>query len=134
MSITGIDHVALYVADIEATCAFYDRLFGIQVNIDYAPNGKSLVRQIKVGGAALSVHQHGNGITPVAINTAKGAVDMCFRWKGAVESAVALLKKHNVAIVEGPAPRKFSDGRPSQSVYFRDPDGNLMELMADDSM
>jgi catechol 2,3-dioxygenase-like lactoylglutathione lyase family enzyme len=132
MSITGIDHVVITAADIDATCAFYDRLFGLRVVIDHAPGGKSAVRQAIVGGGTtmLSIHQRGNGIDLAAKAPTPGALDLCFRWDGSIDSAVDLLNDHNVAIIEGPSPRTFSDGRPTLSVYFRDPDGNLIELMA----
>jgi catechol 2,3-dioxygenase-like lactoylglutathione lyase family enzyme len=44
--VLGIDHVAFAAHDLEATCAFCDRLFGARTHLDYAPHGKSLVRQI----------------------------------------------------------------------------------------
>ena len=59
--VLGIDHVAFAAADLEATCAFYDRLFGARTHLEYAPDGRSLVRQIALGGALLSVHQEGLG-------------------------------------------------------------------------
>jgi catechol 2,3-dioxygenase-like lactoylglutathione lyase family enzyme len=55
--VLGIDHIAFATADLEATYAFYDRLFGARIHLDYAPDGRSLVRQIAVGGALLSIHQ-----------------------------------------------------------------------------
>jgi catechol 2,3-dioxygenase-like lactoylglutathione lyase family enzyme len=132
MSITGFDHVAITVADVNATCAFYDKLFGVRIGHDYAPNGKTLVCEVFLGGGdtKFSVHQLGNGVNPVAKTPTPGSVDLCFRWNQPIETAVALLKKHNVAVVEGPSPRAYSDGRKSISVYFFDPDGNLIELMA----
>ena len=130
MSVDGYDHVAMTVADLEATCAFYDKLFGAETHVDFAPHGKSLVRQIKIGGAMVSVLQAGNGIALQARALIPGAVDICFRWSQPIETAAALLEKHNISIVDGPSSRKFSDGRDSVSVYFRDPDGNLIELMA----
>jgi catechol 2,3-dioxygenase-like lactoylglutathione lyase family enzyme len=50
----GGTHVAFAAHDLEATCAFYDRLFGARTHLDYAPHGKSLVRQIALGGALLT--------------------------------------------------------------------------------
>ena len=49
--ILAIDYVAFAAADLEATCAFYDMLFGARTHLDYALDGKSLVRQIALGGA-----------------------------------------------------------------------------------
>jgi len=128
--IMGIDHIAFAARDLEVTCAFYDRLFGARTHMDYAPEGKSLVRQIALGGALLSIHQAGNGLELVAREPTVGGADICLRWSGTIESAAELLRSHNITIVDGPSRRRTADGLPGVSIYFRDPDGNLMELMA----
>jgi catechol 2,3-dioxygenase-like lactoylglutathione lyase family enzyme len=61
-----------------------------------------------------------------------GGADICLRWSGDAESAVELLRQYGILIVDGPSPRRTADGLPAHSVYFRDPDGNLVELMAAD--
>ena len=106
------------------------RLFAAETRVNYAPQGKPLVRQIALGGALLSVHQAGNGIELVAKKPTIGSADICFRWDGSIASAVALLNERGIEIIEGPVPRRTADGVPSQSVYFRDLDANLIELMA----
>ena len=130
--IKGIDHIAITVSDLEAACDFYDRLFGAQTRVNHAPHGTPLVRQIALGGALLSIHQAGNGIELVAKAPTIGSADICFRWEGGIASAVAMLHEHGVEIIEGPVPRRTADGSPSQSIYFRDLDANLIELMATD--
>lgn len=130
--ILGIDHVAFAAADLEATCAFYDRLFGARTHLDHAPNGKSLVRQIALGGALLSIHQAGNGHQLVARQPTVGSADICLRWSGTIDSAAELLRQHGIPVIAGPAKRRTADGLAAQSIYFRDPDGNLLELMAAD--
>lgn len=130
--VTGIDHVVINAVEIEATCAFYDRLFGITTRAEYKKDGKVLVRQIAIGGAVLSVHQAGNGVELVAKRPTVGGCDICFRWNGTIESAIDLLNRNGVMIIEGPVRRRTSDGKPSKSVYFRDLDENLIELMAAD--
>lgn len=132
-SIKGFDHVAVTVADMETTCRWYGELFGAQPVEEHAVAGRVLVRQIAIGDALLSVHQSGNGVELVAKRPTVGAADICLRWDGAIESAVALLREHGIEIIEGPTPRRTADGLPSSSVFFRDPDGNLLELMAADS-
>lgn len=131
--ILGIDHVAITVRDLEATCAFYDTLFGARTHLDYAPNGKSMVRQIALGGALLSVHQAGNGHPLVAKHPTVGGADICLRWSGTIDSAAALLRQHGIEIIAGPARRRTADGLESRSIYFRDLDDNLLELMAADT-
>ena len=130
--IIGIDHVAFAAADLETTCAFYDRLFGATTHLDYAPDGKSLVRQIALGGALLSIHQAGNGLELVASRPVTGGADICLRWSGSIDSAADHLRAHAIPIIDGPFRRRTADGQPALSVYFRDPDGNLLELMAVD--
>jgi len=130
--ISGFDHVAITVADIELTCAFYAKLFGARRVAEYARAGKVLVRQIAVGSAVLSIHQLGNGINLAAIRPTPGSADFCLRWNDSIASAAKLLRDHEIPIVEGPCARRTSEGLPSMSVYFSDPDGNLVELMAAD--
>jgi catechol 2,3-dioxygenase-like lactoylglutathione lyase family enzyme len=132
-SLQGIDHVAVTVADLDRSCDFYAGLFGVGDVRDYVRDGRVSVRQLTLGGGArLSVHQAGNGVELVAARPTPGSMDICFRFGGPIEEAVALLGAHGVAIADGPSPRRLSDGRPSHSVYFHDPDGNLVELMAAD--
>jgi catechol 2,3-dioxygenase-like lactoylglutathione lyase family enzyme len=130
--VAGIDHVVFNATDLEATCAFYDRLFGITTHAEYAKDGKVLVRQVAIGGAVLSIHQQENGVELVAKHPTVGGGDICFRWDGDIQSAIDLLKRNGIAIIAGPARRRTADGKPSKSVYFRDIDDNQLELMAAD--
>jgi catechol 2,3-dioxygenase-like lactoylglutathione lyase family enzyme len=131
--ILGIDHVAFAARDLEATCAFYDKLFGARTHLDHAPEGKTLVRQIGLGGALLSIHQEGNGHELVARRPTVGGADICLRWSGSIDSAVDLLRTHGIPVAAGPSRRRTADGLAALSIYFRDPDGNLLELMAADA-
>ncbi len=129
----GIDHVAITVADVERTTAFYDQLFGTEVINEYAPGGRPAVRVVLLGGMArLSLHQLGNGVELVAARPTPGSADICFRWGGSITGASEHLSAQGVTVVDGPSPRRTADGLPAHSVYFRDPDGNLIELMAAD--
>jgi catechol 2,3-dioxygenase-like lactoylglutathione lyase family enzyme len=127
--IQGIDHVAITVADLDVACAFYERVLGARVEESYEVDGKLIVRRIALGGAILNVHQQGNGVDLVARHPLPGSTDICFRWNGPVETAQRLLEMNAIEIVDGPSPRTTADGKPGSSVYFRDPDGNLVELM-----
>ena len=74
------------------------------------------------------------GLPPqlVARRPTVGGADLCLRWSGSIESAADLLREHGVPIIDGPSRRRTADGLPALSIYFRDPDGNLLELMAAD--
>jgi catechol 2,3-dioxygenase-like lactoylglutathione lyase family enzyme len=127
----GIDHVAITEADVEATWQFYDRLFGTEILNNHMFAGALAVRVFMVGGGArLSVHRLGNGVDLVAARPTPGSADICFRWAGTAETALGHLAAHDIAVVDGASPRRTADGLPAHSVYFRDPDGNLIELMA----
>ncbi|WP_174275258.1 VOC family protein [Sphingomonas bacterium] len=131
-AVTGIDHVAITVADIDETCAFYTRVLDADVFMDHKIDGRTAVRGIRIGGAMLNVHRQGNGIDLVARLPTPGSADLCFRWGGDIASAKAMLAEAGVPLREGPVPRTSSRGVRGQSVYFLDPDGNLIELLAED--
>jgi catechol 2,3-dioxygenase-like lactoylglutathione lyase family enzyme len=128
--IKGIDHVALPFRDLDAATTYYDQLFGVTVVTNYIVDGRPLVRQVLMGQALLSMHQLGNGLDLVAAAPTPGSADLCLRWNAPIMTALACLAEFGVAVVEGPSPRTYSDGRASTSIYFRDLDGNLIELMA----
>ncbi len=58
-----------------------------------------------------------------------GNSDLCFEWAGAIEEAIAHLRARGVELEEGPVDREGGRGR-GRSVYFRDPDGSLLELIS----
>lgn len=129
--IASIDHVAITVADIEETCGFYARVLGAEVLFDHQVAGRSAVRGVRIGGAMINVHQQGNGIELVARVPTPGSADLCFRWDGPIAGAIEHLANAGVPLREGPVPRSSGRGVPGQSVYFVDPDGNLIELLAE---
>ena len=128
--IRGIDHVAITVADLDATCRFYADTLDARVEETYEIDGRVIVKRVAIGQAILNVHQQGNGVDLVARQPLPGSTDICFRWGGDIAAAKQLLESRGVEIIEGPAPRVSADGKPASSVYFRDPDGNLVELLA----
>ena len=131
MTVACIDHIAITVADVDRTLRFYERVLGAEsLYEDLWKSGKIPVALLQVGASRLSVHDAARPAKPHAHAPAPGAVDLCFRWEGTVDSAAAHLAACGVAVIEGPAPRQSADGKPAQSVYFRDPDENLLELLA----
>ena len=80
----------------------------------------------------LSIHSAAAPAEPHAEVPAAGSEDMCFRFDGPIAEAEALLRGHAVDVELGPVPRPAADGEMGQSVYFRDPDRNLVELLSTD--
>lgn len=130
--IVGIDHVAITVADLDATCRFYDHVLGATVEEEYEIGGRIAVKRVVFGRAILNIHQQDNGVELVARAPLPGSTDICFGWDGDIEQARTRLESRGVTVIEGPVPRTSAGGRPGKSVYFRDPDGNLIELLAAD--
>jgi len=123
--------VVITAADLERTLAFYERVLGGRRDPrPYVVDGEIAVRRLVFGAFAMSVHRRGSKATPVADRAGVGALDVCLRWEAPIETAVEHLASCGVEIIEGPAPRRSSAEEPARSVYFRDPDGNLIELMA----
>jgi catechol 2,3-dioxygenase-like lactoylglutathione lyase family enzyme len=88
---------------------------------------------LQVGASRLSIHEAAKPAKPHARTPQPGSADICFRWDGPLEAAAAQLTAAGVALEEGPVPRPAADGRPGASLYFRDPDGNLLELLSTDA-
>jgi catechol 2,3-dioxygenase-like lactoylglutathione lyase family enzyme len=125
-----IDHVAITVFDIDQATRFYERLFQASVVAEHASNGSVLVRQLSLGGANLSIHKVGNGVSLVCTQPTPGSADICFRWMFGIDHAMAHLKVHGIVPLENPSPRTTADGKQAMSVFFKDDSGNLIELMA----
>jgi catechol 2,3-dioxygenase-like lactoylglutathione lyase family enzyme len=130
MPVEGLDHVAITVADVEATLDWYERALGaVRLHHDLFLTGAIPIALLQVGSSRLSVHPAGAPAGPHALAPTPGSADLCFRWSGPIEDAAAALAAAGVAVIDGPVPRPASDGQMGQSLYCRDPDENLVELL-----
>jgi catechol 2,3-dioxygenase-like lactoylglutathione lyase family enzyme len=122
MNIEAFDHVVLTVNDIEATCAFYAQVLGMSV-MTFSGGRKGL----SFGRQKINLHQYGKEFEPKANKPTPGSADLCFVTTVPISSVVKHLRKNSVCIIEGPVRRTGAVGT-ILSVYFRDPDGNLIEV------
>jgi catechol 2,3-dioxygenase-like lactoylglutathione lyase family enzyme len=122
MHIDRIDHLVLTVRDIDATCEFYSRVLGMQV-VAFGAGRKALA----FGMQKLNLHQAGSEFEPKADRPTPGSADLCLIAGVPLAQVVAHLHACGVPILEGPVERTGATG-PIQSVYFRDPDLNLVEV------
>jgi catechol 2,3-dioxygenase-like lactoylglutathione lyase family enzyme len=119
-----LDHCVIHVSDWEVSNAFYRDVVGAEL---VQSDGRTAYR---FGAQQLNLHGPGLSPEPVArLPVQPGNSDLCFAWDGPVEDAVAHLEARGVAIELGPVPRAGAGGT-GQSVYFRDPDGSLLEFIA----
>jgi catechol 2,3-dioxygenase-like lactoylglutathione lyase family enzyme len=119
-----LDHVVIAVSDWKRSNAFYRDVLGAEV----VARGPGFV--YRFGTQQLNVHGPGVEPFPVAADPVlPGNSDLCFVWEGAIEGAVEHLRRHAVELEEGPVPRSGARGD-GTSVYFRDPDGSLLELIS----
>ena len=120
--INRLDHFVLTVASIEAACDFYSRVLGMEVRT-FAEGRKSL----HFGTSKINLHQAGHEFEPKADRPTPGSGDLCLIAATPLEQVVTHLRASGVAIIEGPVKRTGATGT-IHSVYFRDPDGNLIEV------
>jgi catechol 2,3-dioxygenase-like lactoylglutathione lyase family enzyme len=134
MPLRGLDHVALTVADVERSIDFYRRALGAELLYEALwRTGKLPVAIVRLGACRLSLHPAARPARPHAQAPTPGSGDLCFRWDGPLSAAAAQLAAAGVEVVEGPVPRPAVDDTPGASLYFRDPDGNLLELLSTDA-
>jgi catechol 2,3-dioxygenase-like lactoylglutathione lyase family enzyme len=125
VAIAGLDHVVIGVSDWERSNAFYRDVVGADlVELD---RGRWAYR---LANAQLNVHGPGSSPEPLAALPVKpGGSDICFVWEGPIEGAIEHLRSHRVDVELGPVDRQGARG-PAVSLYFRDPDGSLLEFLS----
>jgi catechol 2,3-dioxygenase-like lactoylglutathione lyase family enzyme len=134
MGVEGFDHVAITVADVDATIAWYERVLGATpLHLDLWQSGQLPIALLQVGASRMSIHPASKPAAPHAEAPTTGSADLCFRYAGPVEEILAGLAANDVVVVDGPVPRPASNGERGTSVYFRDLDGNLLELLTLDA-
>ena len=122
MNIRAIDHVVLTVRDVERTVSFYQKALGMEA-VSFGEGRRALA----FGEQKLNLHQAGREFEPKAEVPTPGSVDLCFLTDEPLDEVVAHLRRSGVAIEVGPV-AKTGARRPLRSIYFRDPDGNLIEV------
>jgi catechol 2,3-dioxygenase-like lactoylglutathione lyase family enzyme len=121
MRVASLDHLVLTVASIAATAEFYERL---GMRAETFGDGRHALR---FGAQKINLHEAGSEFTPHAARPAPGSADLCFLIDGSLAEVARVLAAAGVAIELGPVEREGAVGA-LESLYVRDPDGNLVEL------
>ncbi|WIX74983.1 VOC family protein [Amycolatopsis carbonis] len=122
MRIDRLDHLVLTVADVEATVAVYTRVLGM-AEVTFKGGRKALA----FGSSKINLHQAGHEFEPKALRPTPGSADLCLITEDALDDVISELCEAGVPIEEGPVERTGATGE-IRSVYFRDPDENLIEV------
>lgn len=122
VTIDRLDHFVLTVADIDATCEFYTRVLGME-RVSFGDGRTAL----SFGRQKINLHPAGNEYEPKAETPMPGSGDVCFITETPIGDVVSHLNTCGVEIIERPGTKTGAMG-PITSVYFRDPDMNLIEV------
>ena len=122
VKIERLDHLVLTVRDIAAACAFYVRVLGMK-EVTFGAGRKAL----SFGSQKINLHLHHHEFEPRAASPLPGSADLCFATATPLAQVIEHLQACEVTILEGPVARTGATG-PITSVYFRDLDGNLIEV------
>jgi len=123
MIINHLDHLVLTVKNIAVTCQFYETVLGMEV-ITFGDQRKAL----RFGDQKINLHEKGHEIDPRANAPTMGAADLCFIANTPVEEVLTELLDKHITILEGGIVERTGAAGKIRSVYFRDPDGNLLEV------
>src|SRR4051812_28416169 len=122
MNIDRLDHLVLTVKNIDVTCDFYARVLGMNV-ITFGEGRKAL----SFGQQKFNLHEAGHEFEPKAAHPTPGSADFCLITTTPIEQVITHLNACGVPMIEGPVQRTGAVGT-LRSVYFRDPDDNLVEV------
>ena len=122
-----LDHTVVAVSDWDVSNRFYRDVLGAEL----VPQEPPRVAYRFGDGTQLNVHGPGVDVggNVARIPVQPGNSDLCFVWPGPIEEAVAHLQTRGVTIETGPVARHGARDAWT-SVYFRDPDGSLLELIS----
>lgn len=122
MRIDRLDHLVLTVRDIAVTCDFYQRVLGMEV-VTFGAGRRAL----KFGRQKINLHESGKEFEPKAHVPTPGSADLCFISAVPLADVAVHLQQQGVPVIEGPVQRTGATGAIT-SLYFRDPDKNLIEV------
>ena len=125
-AVLGLDHLVLTVADITTTLRFFEAVLEMTGESFEAADGTTRW-SLHFGGQKINLHQAGQEFDPKAAQPTPGSADLCFLTGRPLEDWQHRLSGHGVRLEAGPVPRTGATG-PITSIYFRDPDGNLIEI------
>ena len=121
MNLQGLDHLVITTKNPEACLAFYRDILGMTA---VEKEGRW---SLFFGGQKFNIHTRPAEFLPAAAYPLPGSLDICLRAEGDIAAARDELLAKGAALVQDVCTRHGAQGE-MQSLYLRDPDGNLVEL------
>ena len=124
-TVDRLDHLVINTSDVELAASWYQRVLGMERE-EFGPDKRTA---LKFGGQKINLRPHETDKRAwiTGVNSATGAADVCFVTAVGPEDVVEHLHDCGIAVEDGPVSREGALGE-MQSVYCRDPDGNLIEI------
>jgi catechol 2,3-dioxygenase-like lactoylglutathione lyase family enzyme len=120
--IKNLDHLVITATNLQATIDFYTKVLGME-HVAFGDN----LHSVHFGDQKFNIHYASSNVSPKAKNIVPGSEDFCLIFETSVSHMTQHLQDCGVTVEQGPVMRSGAAGVP-QSVYFRDPDGNLVEV------
>jgi catechol 2,3-dioxygenase-like lactoylglutathione lyase family enzyme len=120
--IKSLDHLVVTASDLQATIDFYTRVLGME-HVEFGDG----LHAVHFGGQKFNLHDASTDVSPKARKIVPGSEDFCLLTDTPIAEVKAHVERCGVEIEEGPVKRQGAAGM-LESVYFRDPDGNLVEV------
>jgi catechol 2,3-dioxygenase-like lactoylglutathione lyase family enzyme len=126
----AFDHLVVVAADVERTVAFYIQVLGAEArDLEAWRRGSAEYPVLHFGGWKINVHPVHGALHPRAAKPERGSVDLCVSVEARISDVIETLRQQSIPIELGPVAQDGALGW-GQSVYFRDPDGNLLEIIS----
>jgi catechol 2,3-dioxygenase-like lactoylglutathione lyase family enzyme len=121
MKVLKLDHLVISVADVARSREFYSTILGMDARED-----RSGKWSLHFADQKISL-QESSSLPEIARGTVPGSGNFCLIVQEPVEQLAEILRSHGVEILLGPVEKIGAIGA-IRSIYFRDPDENLVEL------
>lgn len=123
MKISHLDHLVLTVVSIEKTCEFYNEILGMEI-VTFEKNKKAL----QFGNQKINLHLFKHETFPKARNSTPGSADLCLITSTPLDEVLKELIEKKIPVLEGGITERTGATGKINSIFFRDPDLNLIAV------
>jgi catechol 2,3-dioxygenase-like lactoylglutathione lyase family enzyme len=123
-AIRAIDYTVIFVRDMTAMRHFYEEILGFPLIRELSPNWI----EYRVGGNTLALSRPGRTAADEPIPTGTASLQLAFKVSvPEVDQCADKLTRQGIALLSPPTNQPFGH----RTLFFRDPDGNLLEVYAE---